>query len=173
MRRREHRPPAGPLVLGRATRFHLKGPICSPQELWILGGIDSAFATFVCFCRAFLFWRRRAAPIGNSPAKPGRLRNPRQYRLLSAMLSGNRARHAPLSLLPLYFSLSFDPLQILNYLLQILNYLLQILNYPLQILNYPLRNQPPRCCRPLRVMHSSTAAYTARNSTSSTGPPLN
>jgi len=137
MRRREHRPPAGPLVLGRATRFHLKGPICSPQELWILGGIDSAFATFVCFCRAFLFWRRRAAPIGNSPAKPGRLRNPRQYRLLSAMLSGNRARHAPLSLLPLYFSLSF---QMLEYALQKLEYPLQNLEYPLQMLDYPLQS---------------------------------
>jgi len=53
-------------------------------------------------------------------ARPGQVSNPK--REISDPLS--------FTLLPFYFSLSFDPLQNLNYLLQKLNYLLQILQHP-------------------------------------------
>ena len=46
------------------------------------------------------------------------------------------------SLLPFYFSLSFNPFQILNHPLQKLEYPLRILDYPLQMLEYPLQVLP-------------------------------
>ena len=61
--------------------------------------------------------------------------NYRQYRLLRAMLSGSRARHAPFQ----PFAFIFQPFEILNYPLQNLNYPLQKLEYPLQFRSQPRR----------------------------------